>query len=287
MNDSKLWLLPGQLDSHADRTAGLDWLAAQWAGPKARMVAVAPDSGIEWSAGLPLLSRVDQPYDPDSCFYLGRLPDGPVFARMLPQAQGEVRELLDDIPSGDIQIVFAAAALVNWHSQAGFCPVCGNATKVEPPGWSRSCPVCPRELFPRTDPAVIVAIRDRDNRLLLGRQPVWPPRRMSVFAGFVEAGESLEQAVHREVAEEVGIKLESVCYFGSQPWPFPRSLMLGFTARARTTQQQIDGEEIEYARWFSKAEFTQAVAAGELLLPNAHSIARRMINGWLGDTLPL
>jgi NAD+ diphosphatase len=204
---------------------------------------------------------------------------------MLPKAAAELRALLDEIPDRDIQTVFAAAALANWHAQAEFCPVCGSVTKVRSPGWSRICPTCPRELFPRTDPAVIVAIRDESDRLLLGRQPVWPPKRMSVFAGFVEAGESLEQAVHREVAEEVGIELSDVHYFGSQPWPFPRSLMLGFSARAVTTQQQIDGEEIEYARWFSKAEFRQATKTGELLLPNLHSIARRMINNWLAGSL--
>ena len=138
----------------------------------------------------------------------------------------------------------------------------------------------------RSDPAVIVAVTDADDRLLLGRQPVWAKGRVSVFAGFVEAGESLEQAVHREVFEEVGLRLGPPRYLGSQPWPFPRSMMLGFTARALDTALTLDAREIEAARWYTRGQLETALAHGELTLPMRTSIAHRMITAWRRGELP-
>jgi NAD+ diphosphatase len=140
---------------------------------------------------------------------------------------------------------------------------------------------------PRVDPAVIVAVLDAEDRLLLGRQSVWAPGRMSVFAGFVEVGESLEQAVHREVAEEVGLVLRSLRYLGSQPWPFPHSFMVAFAARAVDSTIWLDPTEIEEARWFTREELRDAVASAAVSLPPMTSIARRMIQAWQADTLDI
>jgi NAD+ diphosphatase len=134
---------------------------------------------------------------------------------------------------------------------------------------------------------VIVAVVDKDERLLLGSQASWPERRVSILAGFVEAGESLEQAIHREIAEEVDITLSQVRYFGSQPWPFPRSLMLGFVARASSTEICVDGLEIATADWFSRDQVRTQVASGQIGLPGASSIAFRLIEAWLNDDLQI
>jgi NAD+ diphosphatase len=136
-------------------------------------------------------------------------------------------------------------------------------------------------LFPRTDPAVIVAVFDDADRILLAHQKVWEQGRYSVIAGFVEAGESLEQAVHREVVEEVGVAIDRVQYVASQPWPMPRSLMLGFTAHAVNVSLTPDGAEIANARWFARADIPEAIASGELRLPGPASIAFRLISTWL------
>jgi NAD+ diphosphatase len=142
------------------------------------------------------------------------------------------------------------------------------------------------EHFPRTDPAVIMLVHDEE-RILLARSANWPARRVSILAGFVEAGESLEQAVAREVHEEVGVKVHDCHYLGSQPWPLPRSLMLGFFARADEGQElHVDGEEIKSARWYTRAELRVAVEAGEVLLPGRISIARQLIERWYGGELP-
>src|SRR5262249_48347826 len=154
-----------------------------------------------------------------------------------------------------------AVALANWHARHRFCPNCGHETEVASAGHVRRCPSCGLEHYPRTDPAVIVLVTDADDRALLGHNPAWPPGRVSTLAGLVEPGESAEMAVVREIAEEAGVVLTDVTYLGSQPWPFPWSLMLGFTARAvdpGTTRP--DGEEISELRWFTREELADALA---------------------------
>jgi NAD+ diphosphatase len=191
----------------------------------------------------------------------------------------EVGALLDDTDAG---ILTTAVALVHWHATHERCARCGEPTDVVNAGWSRRCPACGAEHFPRTDPAVIMSVVDVDDRLLLGRQAVWPERRFSTLAGFVEPGESLEAAVRREVREESGVQVGTVAYRGSQPWPFPSSLMVGFRADATTTQVTVDGEEITQARWWTRTELAEDVAAREVLLPPPVSIARRLIEDWYG-----
>lgn len=194
-----------------------------------------------------------------------------------------LRESGSTLGAGDSALMTAAVALANWHASHGHCPKCGTATRPSLGGWMRLCPNCHNQVFPRTDPAVIVLVRDDDDRLLLGSNILWPEGRYSLLAGFVEAGESLEQAVCREIAEESGLTVENPVYLGSQPWPFPRSMMLGFSARVAAGHDpdllQPDGEEIVDLRWLSREQVRSE--AGTLLLPGPASIARSLIDHWL------
>ena len=183
----------------------------------------------------------------------------------------------------DASIFTQGLALFNWHNSHQFCPSCGSETEVTRAGWVRVCRNEGRELFPRTDPAIIVGVIDEQDRILLGSQGAWEDNRFSILAGFVEPGESLEAAVLREMREEAGIVVSEPKYLGSQAWPFPYSLMLGYTAKYVSGEVIPDGEEIVKLRWFSRAELK--AEAGELLLPGKLSIARAIIEHWLGEEL--
>ncbi|TDV37576.1 NAD+ diphosphatase [Actinophytocola oryzae] len=193
--------------------------------------------------------------------------------------------LLSDTAAG---LFTTAVALASWHRRASFCANCGAPVERVHAGWATHCTGCGREEYPRTDPAVICLVHDDDGEngssVLLARQPIWPPGRYSVLAGFVEAGESLEACVAREISEEVGIDVHAIRYLGSQPWPFPRSIMVGFTALAVDRDAPLipaDGE-IEEARWVTRAEVLAAFAEEQpdLKLPGETSIAYQMIKGW-------
>jgi NAD+ diphosphatase len=188
----------------------------------------------------------------------------------------EVGAVLDDRDAG---LLVHAVGLANWHAAHQHCPRCGAPTEVVAGGSVRRCPADSSEHFPRTDPAVIVLVTDGADRCVLGRQASWPAGRYSTLAGFVEPGESAEQAVAREVAEESGVRVHAVRYQGSQPWPFPSSLMLGFRAEcdASAVPEARDGE-LEDCRWFSRAEVQDSA-----LLPPPLSIAHSLIAGWLSE----
>ncbi len=177
-----------------------------------------------------------------------------------------------------------ARGMMHWHARHRFCGVCGHPTESREAGHLRRCTnaACGASHFPRTDPAVIMLVHDGE-RVVLGRQKVWPPGMHSVLAGFVEPGESLEDAVRREVAEEVGIALSEVTYHSSQPWPFPSSIMLGFTARAATTDLNPATDEIETARWYTRAELRASPENEVFRLPRRDSIARRLVEDWLAE----
>ena len=176
----------------------------------------------------------------------------------------------------EAHVAATASALATWHSTHRYCGQCGAATTIDWAGHLRRCPVCGREHFPRTDPAVIVAVTHTD-RLLLGRHPSWPDGRGSVLAGFVEPGESLEDAVAREVLEEAGIVVRNVAYHSSQPWPFPTSVMIGFTAEAIDDTLHPDASELVDARWWTRDE----LRADSVTLSTPLSISRRLIDDWL------
>ena len=175
-----------------------------------------------------------------------------------------------------------ARGILHWHGRHRFCGVCGSPTRSEEGGHVRRCvsPACKAAHFPRTDPAVIMLVTDGD-RALLGRQAAWAKGQHSTLAGFVEPGESLEEAVAREVREETGVVVDDVAYHSSQPWPFPASIMLGFTARALTTELTIDPEELEAARWFDRGFILDHAEDDSFRLPRRDSIARRLIEDWL------
>ena len=177
----------------------------------------------------------------------------------------------------DAGLATTAVGLAAWHRSMVHCPRCGADLLVEESGWLLRCPLDASAHYPRTDPAVIVALVDASDRLLLAHATQWSPLRFSNVAGFVEPGESAEQAVRREVAEETGVLVGAVTYLGSQPWPFPASLMLAFGATAETTEVTADGVELSEARWFTRAGLSDDVDAGRVTLPGRASIARVMI----------
>ncbi len=178
-----------------------------------------------------------------------------------------------------------ARGLMHWHARHRFCGVCGAATESLDAGHVRRCTnaACGAQHFPRTDPAVIMLVHDGGERAVLGRQKQWPPGMHSVLAGFVEPGESLEDAVRREVAEEVGLALTEVRYQSSQPWPFPSSIMLGFTARAAAGELRLAADELEAARWYKRAELRASPEDESFRLPRRDSIARRLVEDWLAE----
>lgn len=188
----------------------------------------------------------------------------------------------------DAGLATAAAALAAWHASSTYCPGCAGATRPVEAGWARRCAVCSTTHFPRTDPAVIVAATDEDDRLVMVHDATWPQGRYSVVAGYVEAGEPLEAAVVREVAEETGLEVSRVEYVASQPWPFPRSLMVGYRARLAPGGQRPrpDGEEVTEVLLVSRSELGAAVSRGSIILPGATSIGRALIEDWYGGPIP-
>lgn len=296
-----LALARGTVDRSAERRTDPEWLEARWAEPGTRVLVVNDGQALARLGDadaelvlLPVSQAPDGPryllgVDDDGRAYFGvsaPLPaaDGAAAGQVKPVGLRQVGALLGDRDAG---LLTHAVALGNWHATHTHCPRCGALTNVVTGGHSRICPVDLSEHFPRTDPAMITLVTDARDRALLARNSAWPERRVSILAGFVEPGESAEQAVEREVAEETGIIVHEIRYLGSQPWPMPASLMLGFWARANGVQPiRVDEEEIVEARWFSRDELRASMATNEILLPPPVSIAYRIIESWYGDDLP-
>jgi NAD+ diphosphatase len=212
---------------------------------------------------------------------------GPEDPPVLGERTAGLREAGTLLGDRDAGLLTHAVALANWHATHTHCPRDGTPTEPAQAGHSRKCPADGSEHFPRVDPAVIMLVTDDDDRCLLARNRRWPARRVSILAGFVEPGESVEQALVREVGEETGLRVSDLRYVGSQPWPLPQSLMLGFRARAHGQQEiTVDQEEIAEARFYSREDLRAAVPAREVLLPPPVSIAHRIIESWYGSPLP-
>jgi NAD+ diphosphatase len=214
-----------------------------------------------------------------------------VFGVIAPGEPGEsyagLRELGAVLNDREAGIAVNLVGLANWHAINTHCSNCGEHTVVTNAGHVRECPNCGMHHFPRSDPAIIVLVTDDQDRALLGRNENWPEGRYSTLAGFVEPGESLEAAVRREVLEETGVVIgEDVEYAGSQPWPLPQSLMVGYYAKATGFAIEVDDDEIVDARWFSRADLSAQIADETLALPGNISISRRLIEGWYGEELP-
>lgn len=224
--------------------------------------------------------------------FLGRDDAGPVLLSLLEEDDAapiepaggwaELRDVGGALEPVDAAFFVEALSLARWIRDAPFCPACGTRTELRNAGWSRHCPACGREHFPRTDPAVIVAVTD-GTRLLLGSNAAWPAGRYSCFAGFVEAGESAEETLVREIEEESGVRIAALEYVGSQAWPYPRSLMLGYLASVEDSDAaRPDGSEIVDVRWFEPDEIARALAGeGDVTLPGPSSISRGLIELWL------
>ena len=294
----------GRLDRAALRRRDAAWLAARLADPATRLVPVwrslsfvvhgetpaAADLGADIGAQLLQdagvlvllglvgevahfavdLSHLDDPAADPLLGSAGRFVDLRAVGPLLGHDQGS--------------LLAYARGLVHWHARHRFCGICGARTESAEAGHVRRCtnPDCAAVHFPRTDPAVIVLVTDGE-RALLGRQKIWPPGMHSTLAGFVETGESLEDAVRREIREEAGIQVGEVRYHSSQPWPFPSSIMLGFTAQALTTELSLDDDELEFAAWFSRDQLKASPENETFRLPRRDSIARRLVEDWLAE----
>ncbi len=284
--------------------------------PTARVLVLDDAGRVRWDGTalhlIPATSFADEP--PPDGVLLGEVDGVDHWAVRGPREPAAdswagLREIGALLPDTDAGLFTTATALLTWHGAAPYCPRCGQRSTPTLIGWSRICPDG-HEDFPRTDPAVIVLVHDGADAIVLARQPIWPPGRVSVLAGFVEAGESLEAAVVREIGEEVGLRVRDVEYLGSQPWPFPRSLMLGFAARAdHDDALRPRVGEIESARWVDRATVRRLIeserddwlspapglsareranaapvdagTAFAAVLPGPVSIARRMIDAWV------
>ena len=284
-----LALARGGINRRAESRADAAWLERAWADERTRVLAVH-DGVIPVHADAARVRPMLPAEVPNEAERLLLGTDGhgiTWFAARMPVEgpSAGLREVGAELSGDDVALATTAIALDNWHAAHLRCSRCGAATLPAQAGWVRRCPEDGSEHYPRTDPAVIVLVIDGDDRALLGRQGRWQPSWFSTLAGFVEPGESAEAAVRREILEEAGVPVGEMTYLGSQPWPFPCSLMLGYHAWATSTDIVVDGEEIVEARWFSRAELAAACASGEVALPPAVSIARRLIERWYGEPL--
>ncbi|MCW2833760.1 MAG: hydrolase [Nocardioides sp.] len=294
-------LSDGAHDRVGMRRTDEDWLAERWADEATRVLVLAGtrlrpvDGAVHWGspAEAPQGRRV----------LLGHAEGVTRFAVIAQPGDVEgdrdewvaLRALFPALVTGDLAVavevpwLFHAVGLAEWHWVTRFCPRCGGSLEASHAGHQLDCSACGKPQFPRTDPAVIMAVTmgepgSDDERILLGRQVTWPEGRFSTLAGFCEPGETLEDAVRREVLEETGVLVGDVTYFGNQPWPLPASLMLGFTARALTEQIEVDGTEVAEARWFSRADL-RGETENSIAVPRGISISSSLIGSWLGATL--
>lgn len=286
------------LDRRAEARLRDDWLAEALADPDTRFLAMRQSAALvrptaEDSPARAVFLANDDPrvaihLDPERLVLLGWYADrrcvlvdvDPATTADHGEAFAELRPLVNELPAPEAALLAYARALNIWRANHRYCGRCGAPTVAVRAGHARLCPACDNETFPRIDPAIIVLVHDGE-QALLGRQANWPPNRYSTIAGFVEPGEALEDAVRREVGEETGIRVSTIDYHSSQPWPFPSSLMLGFQARGDYAEPTLHDGELEDARWFSRDELRD----GTVLLPPREAISRRLIDSWL-DAVP-
>ena len=287
-------------DRHGALRTDETWLEAQWADQATRVLVL---SGARLRPVDGRLRWVSPDQAPDGLrLLLGERNGVHHFAVVADPADTEgseeswvslravVQDLAELAPE-DGPLVMHAVGMAEWHRSTRFCPRCGGPLESRQAGHVLHSPDCGRDQFPRSDPAVIMLVTDgepgtEEERCLLGRSPLWPRGRYSTLAGFVEPGETMEDAVRREVEEETGVLVGQVRYFGSQPWPLPASLMIGFVGRATRTTIDVDGSEIEDARWFTRAQMRAEAEAGTLVLPGGVSISRSLVDDWYGGRLP-
>jgi NAD+ diphosphatase len=277
-----------RLDRAGTRRTDKHWLEERLADPASRALPVAPEGIFVDEDERPALVPLEAVAPVGESVLLGLDARGAIFAVA---ADGEpppgtrlmgLRDAGAQLSAEDAGLLAYATAMINWHRRHPHCAVCGHTTDIDEAGFVRRCPNCGAEHHPRTDPVVIMLVHDGD-RALLGRNANWPEKRYSALAGFVEPGESLEEAVAREVREETSVEVDEVVYRSSQPWPFPASLMLGFHARYAGGEPTVCDGELQDVRWFERSEL-EAIIRGETDygVPPPLAIARKLIDEWLG-----
>jgi len=288
-------------DREGARRTDEDWLTQRWADDSTRVLVLAGtrlrpiDGALHWVRphqspvgtrvllghvdGVTRFAVIAKPDDVE-----GQLGEWLGLRALFPRLIAGDEALVSEVPW-----LFHAIGLAEWHWATRFCPRCGGDLESTHAGHQLQCTVCGKPQFPRSDPAVIMAVTtgepgSDDERILLGRHASWPEGRFSTLAGFCEPGETLEDAVRREVLEETGVLVGEVSYFGNQPWPLPASLMLGFTARALSDEIEVDGTEVAEARWFSRADLRGETEHG-IAVPTGISISSSLMESWLGEPL--
>lgn len=274
------WDGPSALNRRADHREP-EVIRRAWQDESAQVIELDPESrfvlepfGVQASGELS-----------DDLAYLGEIEGTQWFARRVDAIDDGVTIRDARLTDMQYQVVSAGLAVLNWIANSQYCPRCGGPLLRTHGGFAAVCNDCGREHFPRTDPAIIVAVLDPDDRIFLAHQMTWAANRVSILAGFVEAGESAENALYREVQEEARLDIAGYRFLGSQPWPFSRSLMLGYVARSRSAGQ-VDGVELEWGRWYSRDDIDRGVADGTVILPGPGSIAAQIIGAWRQGTLP-
>ncbi|MCL8024915.1 NAD(+) diphosphatase [Nocardioides bruguierae] len=298
----------------AEHRRDQSWLDARWSDPTTRVLVLAgaqvqrrPEGGVAWSRP-DELGQVGPAEDVQGeRVLLGETGGRTWFAVLLPDPAPEAEgwfslrallmEVVDALAAPDADdavpgpVLMHAIGMAEWRRATRFCPRCSSPLRLVKGGHEMRCEAHDHPQFPRMDPAVIMLIShgepgSAEEKALLGHQSVWPEGRYSTLAGFCEPGETMEDAVRREVHEEAGVHVGQVDYFGNQPWPLPQSLMLGFTGRATTTEVALLDEELTDARWFTRAELLEHTQAGTVVLPQGLSISRSLIEAWYGGELP-
>ena len=280
----------GTLDRADALRHDADGLAAAAADPAARLLVLESFEPVVGEGGALAWAPLSAAPADAELVLLGLDAGAPRFAAVVPDAGApppfrspSLFGLLDQLRAGEAATFAAARSLLDWHARHRFCANCGSATALFRAGWGRRCPTCSAEHFPRVDPVVIM-LAEHDGRALIGRQPSWPAGRYSALAGFLEPGESIEEAVAREIAEEAGVRVGDVRYVASQPWPFPSQLMIACVAQATDDTITLDTNELEDAMWVTREEVRTALAGegGRFVAPPPYAIAHTLLRAWAG-----
>ncbi|SPF67259.1 NAD+ diphosphatase [Propionibacterium ruminifibrarum] len=284
MWDLAAWGGPPSLDHASGVREDAQLIEQAWREPGARLICLDDEGRFNDDPFGRPVTAADGDVPGDDDVFLGRFDGHPWFAR---RDAGPYTAVLRSarLTPGEREVASAAQAILNWVRTTRRCVRCGGELLRTRGGFAAVCSQCGYETFPRTDPAIICAVLDHDNRLFLAHQGTWEQGRVSVLAGFVEAGETVEQAVHREIAEEARLRIAALRYLGSQPWPMPRSLMLSFVARS-DSPGRVDGQELSWGGWYTRTEVTRLTEAGSLVLPPGASVGHHLIRAWLEDRLP-